>query len=191
MNWANIRQATEEDLALQRVKKYCSTRWPKAQKNVPCDVQSYWPSRDTLHTADGIVFGSDRIVIPVRLRSHMLNLIDQSHFGMEKCKAKARQLVYWPRMTADIERTISACDTCAKFQCSPQREPMIPYSIPPNRFEKVAMDIMTWCGQDYLVMVDYYSKYPELLPLQDKTAKTIVEHTKSVCARHSIPMEIV
>jgi len=41
---------------------------------------------------------------------------------------------------------------------------MIPYSILTNRFEKVAMDIMTWCGQNYLVLVDYYSKYPELLP---------------------------
>jgi len=48
------------------------------------------------------------------------------------------------------------------------------------------MDIMTWSDQDYLVVVDYYSKYPELLPLQDKTTKTIVEHTKSVCARPSL-----
>jgi len=71
---------------------------------------------------------------------------------MEKCKAKARQLVYWPRMTVDIERTIFACDTCAKFQRSPQREPMIPHCISTNRFEKVAMDIMIWCGQDYLVV---------------------------------------
>ena len=78
MNWANIRQATEKDLALQRVKKYCSTGWPKAQKNFPCDVRSYWPSRDTLHTADGIVFDSDRIVIPVSLRSHMLKVQGQS-----------------------------------------------------------------------------------------------------------------
>jgi len=53
------------------------------------------------------------------------------------------------------------------------------------------MNIMTWCDQDYLVVVHYYSKYPELLPLQDKTAKTIVEHTKSVCTRHGIPVEIV
>jgi len=68
---------------------------------------------------------------------------------------------------------------------------MIPHSIPNNRFEKVAMDIMTWGGQDYLVVVDYYSKYPELLPLRDKMAKTIVEHAKSVCARHGIPVEIV
>jgi len=28
-------------------------------------------------------------------------------------------------MTADIERTISACDTCAQFQRSPQQEPMM------------------------------------------------------------------
>jgi len=99
----------------------------------------------------------------------MLNLIHESHFGMEKCKV--RQLVYWPRMTANIECTISDCDTCATFQRSLQREPMIPHSIPTNRFEKVAMDIMTWCGQDYLVVVDYCSNYPGIISLTRQNGK--------------------
>jgi len=47
------------------------------------DVRSYWPSSDILHTADGIVFDSDRILILASLRSHMLNLIHESHLGME------------------------------------------------------------------------------------------------------------
>ena len=80
MNCANIHQATEKDFALQRVKNYCSTGWPKTKKNVPCGIRSYEPPRDTLHTADGIVFDSDRIVIPVSLWSHMLNLIHESYF---------------------------------------------------------------------------------------------------------------
>jgi len=32
-------------------------------------------------------------------------------------------------MTAGIELSISACDTCANFQRRLQREPMIPHSI--------------------------------------------------------------
>ena len=32
VNCANIRQATEKDFALQRVKNYCSTGWPKTKK---------------------------------------------------------------------------------------------------------------------------------------------------------------
>ena len=68
---------------------------------------------------------------------------------------------------------------------------MTPHEIPNGRFLKVGMDIMTLHGKDFLVLVDYFSKYPELLPIPDKTAQTIVEQTKSVCARHGIPEEIV
>ena len=39
--------------------------------------------------------------------------------------------------------------------------------------------------------MDYYSKYPEFTQLPDKTAKTIVAHTKSLCSRHGIPEEII
>ena len=52
----------------------------------------------------------------------------------------------------------------------PPRTPM----ILTNRFEKVAMDIMTWCGQDYLVAVDYYSKYPEFCPYKTKQQKLLL-----------------
>ena len=50
---------------------------------------------------------------------------------------------------------------------------------------------MTFHGQDYLVLVDYYSKYREFTHLPDKTAETIVGHTKSVCSGHGIPEEII
>ena len=56
---------------------------------------------------------------------------------------------------------------------------------------KIAMDIMTFHGQDFLVLVDYYSKYPKFTQLPDKTAKTIVALTKSVCSRHGITEEII
>ena len=53
------------------------------------------------------------------------------------------------------------------------------------------MDVLTFQNKDYLVMADYYSKYPELLPLHDKTARIIVEQCKSVFSRHGIPVEVV
>ena len=78
-----------------------------------------------------------------------------------------------------------------KRQKSQQREPTIPHDIPDGRWQKLAMDIMTYHGCDFLVVLDYYSKYPEILQLPDKTAKTIITHTKSICSRHGITEEIV
>ena len=50
---------------------------------------------------------------------------------------------------------------------------------------------MTYRGRDYLVVVDYCSKYPEVSLLPDNRASSIIMHTKSICARHGIPDEIV
>ena len=68
---------------------------------------------------------------------------------------------------------------------------MLPHDIPGGRLQNLAMDIMTYHGHDFLVVVDYYSKYPDISQLSDKTAKTIITHTKSICSRHGIPEEIV
>ena len=183
----DIQQATNADKTLQKVKQHL----PRSQKNVVFSVCPYWHIRDTLYVADGIVFNDQRIVVPQSLHPQMLGLIHESHFGIDKSKSRARELLYWPKMGADIERTVANCELCIKYQNNQQREPMISHDILNERFLKVGMDILTFKGKDYLVVVDYYSKYPELLPLPDKTASTIIEQCKSVFARHGIPVEIV
>ena len=80
---------------------------------------------------------------------------------------------------------------CIKYQNNQQREPIISHDILNERFLKVGMDILTFKGKDYLVVVDYYSKYPESLPLPDKTASTVVEQCENVFARYGIPVENV
>ena len=187
----DIQQATNADKTLQKVKLYCQTTWPRSQKNVVFSVCPHWNIRYTLYVTDGIVFSDQRIVVPQSLQSQMLGLIHESHFGIEKSKSRARELLYWSKMGADIERTVANCELCIKYQNNHQREPMVSHDILNERFLKVGMDILTFKGKDYLVVVDYYSKYPELLALPDKTASTIVEQCKSVFARHGIPVEIV
>ena len=50
---------------------------------------------------------------------------------------------------------------------------------------------MTFQAKDFLVIVDYYSKYPKLQGLPDKTASTIIEQCISVFVRYNITVEIV
>ena len=48
---------------------------------------------------------------------------------------------------------------------------------------------MTFKGHDYLVVVDCYSKYPEIALLENKTAACVINHLKSMFARHGIAEE--
>uniref|UniRef100_A0A3B4ZQ16 Integrase catalytic domain-containing protein n=1 Tax=Stegastes partitus TaxID=144197 RepID=A0A3B4ZQ16_9TELE len=56
---------------------------------------------------------------------------------------------------------------------------------------KIGADIFELNGQSYLLLVDYLTKYPEVLNIPDKTAHTVIQKMKSVFARHGIPKEIV
>ena len=113
----------------------------------------------------------------------MLELLHESHQGVEKSKACARNVMYWPGINGDISRIVTACSTCLRYRSANPKEPMQPHDIPDLPFQKIAMDIMTFQGSDYLVVVDYYSKYPKIARLSTgKSAKQVISHVKSVCA---------
>ena len=133
-----------------------------------------------------MLFG-ERLVVPASLRPDMLQVIHEGHLGRDKCKARARVSLYWPLLgVVDIEEVVSRCAVCQKYRAANQKEPLIPHSVPALRWQQVALDIMTHRGKDYLVAVDYLSKFPEIALLERKTAACVIMHLKSMFARHGI-----
>ncbi|UYV72188.1 K02A2.6-like [Cordylochernes scorpioides] len=45
-------------------------------------------------------------------------------------------------------------------------------------------------GQNYLLITDYYSRYPEIARLEDMTSASVIVHCKSIFARHETPLEV-
>jgi hypothetical protein len=104
--------------------------WPESRKQVPNDIQDFWNYRDELSEVEGILLKQDKIIIPPNLRVKMLEKIHQNHFGMGKCKRRARDIMFWPRMNEQIETVVSKCDTCQEYQMSNLKEPMVQAPIP-------------------------------------------------------------
>lgn len=186
VKWQAVKEATDKDPTLTVVRRYVKEQWPK-KPNVPMNVQPYWIRRDHILEEDGVLFVNDRIVVPVSLQSEMLNVIHESHLGIEKMKSRARPVLFWPGMNSDIEEVAKGCATCAKFRPANVKEPLIPHEVPDLPWKKVGVDVMTVDGLDYLVVVDYHSKWPELAKLERKTAQHIIMHLKSIFARHGVP----
>ena len=82
------------------------------------------------------------------------------------------------------------CPTCMRLS-PPVREPMIPSPLPTYPWEKVATDLFEFQGQHYLLLVDYFSQYPEVIRLTSTTSASVISAMKSVFARHGIPSTIV
>ena len=124
------------------------------------------------------------------MQPYILNVLHSSHLGVEKTKARARQSV-WPGISTDIEKTIQKCEQCIMYRNKNQKEPLIQHDVPELPWTKVGSDIFTHEGKDFVVIIDYYSKFIEYEILQDKTACSIIKFLKKTFTRHGIPTEII
>jgi transposase InsO family protein len=108
--------------------------------------------------------------------------------GIEKTKQRARDIMYWPDMNAKIADTVSNSFTCQEYRKSNQKEPLL--STQPTAMEMVGTDLFMWNNYNYVLIVDYCSRYFEVAKLENTRASTVITHTKSVFARHGIPREV-
>ena len=141
---AQLRHLTAEDENLQHVNKLIKQGWPKHLKQTPIPARPYWNIRHSLHSANGMLFKDECIIIPTKLRPEMLKTVHQGHFGIEKTKARARKVIYWPGMSNDIEQLIAKCSTCNTYRNKIPREPLLPHPIPERPWQKVASDIFEY-----------------------------------------------
>ena len=79
-------------------------------------IKQYYNSADELTIIQGLIFKGMKLVVPKSLRPEMLKKIHYNHLGMEKCKSRAREILYWPLMNKEIEDMISSCYICAKYR---------------------------------------------------------------------------
>ena len=85
---------------------------------------------------------------------------------------------------------VKQCHTCAQ-QFTPRKEPMIASGLPQYPWQKVAADLFHLNGANYLVVVDYFSRYPEVQKLNSTTSDTVITLLKSIFARFGIPETFV
>ena len=134
---------------------------------------------------------SERVVIPKVLQKGVLETIHSAHQGIEKCKLRARTCVFWCNINKDIEALISRCPLCQEHQKSQQHETLMPHEIPTRPWQTVGTDIFHYNSDDYLIMCDYYSKFPFIKKLAKMDSQTVVDCTKSVFAEQGIPERII
>ena len=104
--------------------------WPDKISEAPKEIQQFCTYRVELSEADGIVLKGEKIVIPKSLRKEMLSRIHSSHLGVNKCRERAKDVLFWPGMWKQIEEAVTQCEICQEHQMSNTKEPMIMGTVP-------------------------------------------------------------
>ena len=92
---------------------YCAEGWP-AQSNIPTNIQPFWEVRSELTVCNDLLLRGSHIVVPVSLQEQTLCKIHHGHQGMQKCRARANGVVWWPRMSEQISNIVFTCPECVK-----------------------------------------------------------------------------
>ncbi|GFT28407.1 retrovirus-related Pol polyprotein from transposon 412 [Trichonephila clavipes] len=159
-------------------------------------TKQYWALWNSLHLRNGVLyrkFESEdgktfrwQLVLP---RSRIPDVLKElhgsptgGHFGVVKTLHRVRERFCWGKVRADVEQWCKSCDACSarKGPKIRSRGKLHRYNVGAS-FERIAFDILgplprTASGNKYLLVVmDYFTKWPEVYPIPDQEAPTVAE----------------
>ena len=186
-----IQEETAKDSVLSSLAKVIHQGWPVSRSLCPPLLLDFWNYRDELSIEDGIILKGTRIMIPKSLIKDALEQIHFAHQGIEKCKLRAKTAVFWHGINQDIEAEVKHCAKCQANKPAQSKEPLLPHDVPPRAWHTLGSDIFYKNNSSYLLVVDYYSKFPVIKKLSSTTANAVVNQFKAIFSEHGIPEKVI
>ena len=120
--------------------------------------------------------------------------------GTHKTILRVLSEFYWPGVQADTCRFCQSCDIC---QCTTSkgktvRVPLQKMPLIDEPFQRVAVDLVgplqlaTTKGNQYnLTLVDYFTRFPEAVPLSNIETERVAEALVNIFCRVGVPREML
>ena len=105
-----------------------------------------------------LIYHDSRLVVPSSCRKKVLSNLHASHSGISKTRQLARNLYYWPGMSAAIQIMIENCEECQTLRPS-QSDEIIFHPPAEEPMHSCSADLFECKGHHYLAMVDRYSYF--------------------------------
>ena len=168
-------QETNKDEELQSLKHYISTGWPAKRSQIPVSLHPYWNFRDELTVESGILMKNSKVLIPETLKQKYLKQIHQGHQGIEACRSRAREFVFWININSDLKEMVEKCDICQSQQNSTASVQKYVSEVPPHPWHTLGSDLFYFQRIDFLVVVDYFSKYLIVRKIPSSTSSAVIK----------------
>ena len=92
-------------------------------------------------------------------------------------------LVWWPGISCDIQNKVSNCDVCQAILPSRRKGPLITTPVPERSWTNIGVDLCELQGKKFLVVIDYYSGFPEITFMPSTTNDAVINKLNSCEAR--------
>ena len=187
MTAREVERESENDPELCSVRHYIQTGdWSQ------CKLPYYTSVKNELCILGKLVMRGTRMVIPQSLRSEVLRLAHEGHQGVVKMKNRLRTKVWWPKMDRDAEQVCKNCHGCQVVGEFLAPEPMQRVEPPSGPWQDVAIDVLGPfpSGENLLVVVDYYSRFFEVVIMRSTTSQKMIEALMPIFTRYGYPFSL-
>ncbi|XP_058453152.1 uncharacterized protein K02A2.6-like [Malaya genurostris] len=181
-----MRQESDKDITISQViEALKGGEWTDRAK-------PFKPYQTELCQSDSIVLRGDRLVVPVCLQPRILEVAHEGHPGIEVMKRRLRQKVWWPGLDKMAEKFVRICKECTLVSATAAPEFMTRTQMPDKPWTHIAVDFMgpLPSGHNLLVLIDYYSRFVEVIIMRETTAKLTIEALHETFCRYGIPESI-
>ena len=87
-----------------------------ARADCPSAVLPYYDQRSDLIESERLIYRGEQLVVLRSLRKEMVSRVHSSHIGIGGCLRCAREVLYWPMMSAEIKDYIAKYGICQTYQ---------------------------------------------------------------------------
>ena len=168
-----------------------SGNWDNKDK----DIQPFLKCANelTLNKSQNIILKGRRIAIPKSLQETATKLAHVGHQGIKRTKSLLREKVWYTNIDATGREIVEKCVPCQAIGQKSLPEPMEITPTPDTPWSRLANDFyrpIPNTGQYLLVVVDKYSKFPEIEAVNSTEAKECVPKLDKIFAMHGIPTKL-
>ena len=181
----------QSDPTLCSLSKTIHEGWPQSRKDCPKKLLEFWNFRQEISEENGILYKSHRLIVLHSKRLETLKVLHMGHYATDKMQLRALETVYWPGINKDTVKQYQSCKTCIQHSKSQRSEPLQSYPTPSLPWHTVATDLFELKNSKYLLIVDYYSRFPVLHKLTSTTSKVLIQELKAVFTEMGVPTTIV
>ena len=182
-----IRKAMGDDPTLMKITGFVKNGFPP-KSSLHGEERKYWSIQDSLSIDDNVLLTGVRIVVPKPLRFEVLRRLHDGHAGVEATSTRARDTLYWPGITSDIDAYVKACGFCQGRQPRNPDPPVTLKTRPARNFQEISTDLCEVNGHEYLIVVDNKSDWLEVEAMgKSTTAFKVVTALQALFTRFGAP----
>ncbi|XP_048828016.1 uncharacterized protein K02A2.6-like [Brienomyrus brachyistius] len=184
-----IAKETDKDPVLKVVKQLVLTGWPKHVQDEA--LKPYFQRKYELTVEDDCLLWGLRVVVPEKLRGRLLSELHEHHWGIVKMKSLARSFFWWPTLDESIEREVSECSICQQQRSMPATARVHTWKWSSSPWERIHIDFAEDHKQMFLVVMDAYARWPEVIPMHTTTSAKTIDVLRTLFAAYGSPKEVI